>query len=217
VITEVTVRLHPVPAATFWVGTTTTQDRLDQVLAHLVASQLVPHAVEVRAAPGEQPTVVALVSGTEAGATARAEELAGELGPEAWVAEEPPSWWGRLPAATDGATPRPVLLRTTARLSGIPDLVRELGSHGATVTGSAGAGVLHAALPSGGTVGPAVDAVRRVSTTLGGSTVVLDADPPTKAGLDTWGPVPAIELMRRVKAEFDPDRILAPGRFVGGL
>ena len=38
-----------------------------------------------------------------------------------------------------------------------------------------------------------------------------------KTAVDTWGPVPAIDLMRRVKEQFDPERRLAPGRFVGGI
>ena len=37
----------------------------------------------------------------------------------------------------------------------------------------------------------------------GGSAVVLDA-PAVKAAVDVWGPVPALELMRRVKEQFDP-------------
>lgn len=220
VLTEVTVRLHPVPAATFWIGASTTQERLPEVLAHLVSSQLVPHAVEVHVGPDEEPVVAALVSGTEVGASARADSLATELGQDAWIVEEPPSWWGKLPGSANGTGARPVLLRSTARLSGIPELVGELRGHGATVTGSAGAGVLHAVLPGGGDAEAAsrsVESVRRVSTGMGGSTVVLDAEPETKQALDTWGPVPALDLMRRVKAEFDPDRILAPGRFVGGL
>lgn len=220
VLTEVTVRLHPVPAATFWIGAPTTQERLVEVLADLVASQLVPHAIEVHVGPDEDPVVAALVSGTEVGASARAGSLATQLGQDAWIADEPPAWWGRLPGVANGTGARPVLVRSTARLSGIPDLVRELRGHGAAVTGSAGVGVLHATLPADGdteAVCRSVESVRRVSTEIGGSTVVLDAEPETKRALDTWGPVPALDLMRRVKAEFDPDRILAPGRFVGGL
>jgi glycolate oxidase FAD binding subunit len=56
-----------------------------------------------------------------------------------------------------------------------------------------------------------------VCTELGGALVVVDAPAEVKAAVDVWGPVPALELMRRVKEQFDPERRLAPGRFVGGL
>jgi glycolate oxidase FAD binding subunit len=51
----------------------------------------------------------------------------------------------------------------------------------------------------------------------GGALVVLDGPPATTAALDAWGPVAGLELMRRVKDQFDPDHRLAPGRFVGGI
>jgi glycolate oxidase FAD binding subunit len=50
-----------------------------------------------------------------------------------------------------------------------------------------------------------------------GHLVVVDAPPAVKRSLDVWGPVPGVDLMRRVKDQFDPDRRLAPGRFVGGI
>jgi glycolate oxidase FAD binding subunit len=46
---------------------------------------------------------------------------------------------------------------------------------------------------------------------------VLDAPPDVRAGIDVWGPAGGLDLMRRVKATFDPQRRLAPGRFVGGI
>jgi glycolate oxidase FAD binding subunit len=35
--------------------------------------------------------------------------------------------------------------------------------------------------------------------------------------VDVWGPVPSLGLMRAVKDQFDPERRMAPGRFVGGI
>ena len=48
---------------------------------------------------------------------------------------------------------------------------------------------------------------------------VLDAPADVRARLDPWGPLeePALELMRRVKARFDPTGTCSPGVFVGGI
>jgi glycolate oxidase FAD binding subunit len=59
--------------------------------------------------------------------------------------------------------------------------------------------------------------MRGACTAAGGSLVVLDGPPATTAALDAWGPIPALDLMWRVKNQFDPERRLAPGRFVGGI
>ena len=66
-------------------------------------------------------------------------------------------------------------------------------------------------------VGSVVGRLRAVCTELGGALVVLDGPPEVKAAVDTWGPIPALDLMQRVKERFDPERRLAPGRFVGGI
>lgn len=47
---------------------------------------------------------------------------------------------------------------------------------------------------------------------------VISGASPARAGLAAWGaPPPAIEMMRALKARFDPNRILNRGRFVGGI
>jgi glycolate oxidase FAD binding subunit len=46
---------------------------------------------------------------------------------------------------------------------------------------------------------------------------VLAAPRDVRAQVDVWGPVPGLDLMRRLKRELDPHRRLSPGRFVGGI
>ena len=50
-----------------------------------------------------------------------------------------------------------------------------------------------------------------------GTVTVLAAPTDVRAGLDVWGPVPGLDLMRSIKARLDPGRLLSPGRFVGGI
>lgn len=52
----------------------------------------------------------------------------------------------------------------------------------------------------------------------GGSLVILSAPAAIKAAVDVWGPVGnALSLMRELKRRFDPNGLLNPGRFVGGI
>jgi len=60
--------------------------------------------------------------------------------------------------------------------------------------------------------------LRTFATDAKGSLVVLQAPPEVKAQVDIWGPIgETLGLMRGLKEQFDPGRILNPGRFVGGL
>jgi glycolate oxidase FAD binding subunit len=52
----------------------------------------------------------------------------------------------------------------------------------------------------------------------GASVVVEAASPEVKRRIDAFGPLRRdFEIMRRLKAQFDPGRVLSPGRFVGKL
>ncbi|MGY5885803.1 FAD-binding oxidoreductase [Modestobacter lacusdianchii] len=224
VVTEAVFRLHPVPAArrflTVPFGSAEDAAALVQAVVH---AQVVPAAVEVEWRADGGGTVGVLLEGTPAGVEARTATTRQLLGAGTEDAEEPPSGWGALPWTEQ---PGSTGLKLTCALSGLAPVLtaarRAADDAGVqlTVRGSGGAGVLYAALAPDAPV-DAVDAVvtrtRAVCTEHGGSLVVLDGPAAVKSGVDTWGPVPAIDLMRRVKEQFDPERRLAPGRFVGGI
>ncbi len=67
-------------------------------------------------------------------------------------------------------------------------------------------------------VAEAVNRLRAFAQTAEGNLVVLKASPEVKSRVDVWGlPAKALPFMQRPKVEFDPQRILNPGRFVGGI
>ncbi len=223
VIVEATFRLHPLPAARRWVtvsaGDPGEAQRLVQSVLH---SQAVPSAVEVEWSADGNREVSVLLEGRDEGVAGRAETVRRLLGTSSTESSsDEPAGGATYPwDVTSSGEDRSTALKLTFALSGLADVLAVATEVGAAVRGSAGAGVAYAALPPGTSVEqarPALDRLRSVCTGHGGSAVVLDAPAAVKGGLDVWGPVPALDLMRSVKDQFDPDHRLAPGRFVGGL
>ena len=62
-----------------------------------------------------------------------------------------------------------------------------------------------------------VPELRQLAMEQRGSVVVTEASPHMAAQLDIWGAVSGLEVMRNLKARFDPHTVLNPGRFVGGI
>ncbi|MBB3677773.1 FAD-binding oxidoreductase [Modestobacter versicolor] len=225
VVTEAVFRLHPVPPARRFVtapfGTAEDAGRLVQAVVH---SQVVPSAVEVEWRPDGAGTIGVGLGGTAAGVESRTASTLQLLGAGAEAAEEPPPGWGVLPwhdTAAGGTG-----LKLTCAISGLTavlDVAQRAATDAGvplTLRGSGGAGVLYGALPADApvdAVATVVSRTRAVCGEHGGALVVVEAPAPVQAAVDVWGPVPAIDLMRRVKDQFDPERRLAPGRFVGGI
>ena len=225
VVTEAVFRLHPLPAARALVTAPFERPEEAQRLVQAVLqAQVMPAAVEVDLPARGPGTVAVLLEGIEAGVTGRAATTRQLLGGSAEESDLPPGW-GTFPwAGTDGG--RTTALKVTFALSG---LARVLATARAAaddagvrlhLRGSGGAGVLYGAVDpdaAPAAVRQVVDRLRSECSGLGGALVVLDAPAEVKAAVDTWGPVGALDLARRVKAQFDPERRLAPGRFVGGI
>jgi glycolate oxidase FAD binding subunit len=83
---------------------------------------------------------------------------------------------------------------------------------GAEWWASPGAGVVNWSVTTGADT---VREARSAAESAGGSLVLMSAPLEVRRELGAWGtPPPTLELMRRLKTAFDPQRILNPGRFV---
>jgi glycolate dehydrogenase FAD-binding subunit len=63
-----------------------------------------------------------------------------------------------------------------------------------------------------------VSRIRKAAEKSGGALTVISAHADIKPKLDAWGkPAAGFEMMRKLKAVWDPKGVLAPGRFVGSI
>jgi glycolate oxidase FAD binding subunit len=92
-------------------------------------------------------------------------------------------------------------------------------SLGGTLVARAGLGLAWIRLPAGGDAAETAAQIESLRATLAPAPcVVLDAPAEVRAALDPWGDrTGPVDLMRKVKARFDPAGVCAPGLFVGGI
>jgi glycolate oxidase FAD binding subunit len=238
VLAELTLRLHPAPACERTsLAAFRSSEAAQTFVAALVDSTLQPNRVEwlnARAGrawdePGSAASVAVSVGSVEAAVRAQERQIEklARLAGGVWRPVEQEVWsrHGQVVAARpDGITLRVATLAShlAETVGGIEQAVGALGvSSEVAVTGCAPLGVLRAqvtgvSIPDGSTL---VARLRDLVAPMGGSVVVEAASPALRGALDPWGPMApeVFALMRAIKEQFDPDRILNPGRFVGGL
>jgi glycolate oxidase FAD binding subunit len=186
----------------------------------LVGSRLAPSAVEVDLV-GESGILCVLIEGTRAGVAERAAAASALMGGDCTIEEDEPAWWGRYPFGADDIAVKAAVPLTL--LAAAIDALIGAGGPTTNVRGSAGSGVLYAGLSGSAEIEAARQGVASIRSALaglpgrGGTCVVLFAPPHLRDGLDLWGPVAGLSLMRRFKQEFDPFGRLASGRYVGGI
>jgi glycolate oxidase FAD binding subunit len=127
------------------------------------------------------------------------------------IADDDAPLWARQRAGQ--RSPDNAIARISTRPSALAEVIRCAEECGGTLVGRAALGTSFVELD------PAAVSRLRGSLPAHATAVVLDAPPSLRGQLDPWGVEegPALELMRRVKALFDPAGACNPGVFVGGI
>jgi glycolate oxidase FAD binding subunit len=109
---------------------------------------------------------------------------------------------------------RPAPGGAVARVSALPSALEQVLAAAPSAVARAGLGLAWVRIPA---EPPALAELReRVAPA---PCVLLDAPEAMRSAVDPWGvsPGPELELMRRLKARFDPEGVCSAGRYVGGI
>jgi glycolate oxidase FAD binding subunit len=202
VIAECTFRLHPLPhdrrVVRAQVGDPATAVR------DVTASGAVPSAIE-----WDGTTLTVVVESLESAAQIQAAEIVEAIGGEVGTAL--PAGFGQRPWRDTQLG-----LKVTHRLGAFRDVLGIVAARlpAPRLAAHAGSGVLW--LGYDGDAALLAD-LRRDIARADGSVTVVNAPAEVKRAVDVWGPVRGVELMRRIKEQFDPDGRMSPGSFVAGL
>ncbi len=142
-------------------------------------------------------------------------------------------FWGKVADwPVQREAPGGIRVKVAVPIARVPEAIQALETQTnkldarAAIGGRAGSGVLYAAWSIAETAGdsplvPIVQVLSQLRQTCrewGGSLVVEACPTALKGKIDVWGDVgSALPVMRRLKAALDPNLIMNPGRFVGGI
>jgi FAD/FMN-containing dehydrogenases len=109
----------------------------------------------------------------------------------------------------------PLIARLSVLPSKLPALLNEAPST-AVIEAHPATGLCRLSFPKA--TAEAISEACALAARFGGTCVIERCPPDLKRGIDVFGDAPpSLALMRAVKAEFDPNRVLSPGRFVGKI
>ena len=218
-IAEVIVRLHPRPARTATVlGRSSDRAQLAAGAAALAHAPLEADCLDLWwDASSGAGAVLARFGSADPGP--RVQEAAARLrklgGLDMEINTDDEACWDAQRAAQRGD----VVVKVSALPAALPAAMAATQELGGTLVSRAGLGLAWIRLPTGAEAAGVAAAVEELRRRLAPAPcVVLDAPGEVRATLDPWGgETGPVDLMRKVKARFDPDGICAPGLFVGGI
>jgi glycolate oxidase FAD binding subunit len=227
VISQVTFRVYPLPESSGTVVLTGEVNALSQTAQILLSSALTPSAVDLLS-----PELVAKLGlGKGTGLIVRFQSIAESVKQQSVrlleVAEklglqgtsccenDEHQLWQRLPETMwDSGTKSAIICKIGIRPSEAVTAINELPVQDAWIHAGSGLGVLRFENATAQTLLQ----VRRGCEAKGGFLTVLAAPTEIKQQLDVWGYTgSAIDLMRRIKQQFDPENLLSPHRFISGI
>jgi glycolate oxidase FAD binding subunit len=236
VLGELTLRLHPMPEAErTWLVRLASAEAAQEFVERLLDSTLQPNRIEffnrlaLTSAGAEAAAAgVAVSIGTVADAVreqaGRLETMAESSG--ARIEALPDGFWTRA-ETTLTARGRETLLHVASLAHRLADTERAIAQGAASagarvwIGGCAALGTFRVRVDGGGVAELAAltTRLRARFAAHDGSVVIARGPAALRKAVDPWGPVEprALALMRALRDEFDPRRVLNPGRFVGGL
>jgi glycolate oxidase FAD binding subunit len=213
VILSVNIRLHPVPVGT---ATAFAADGDAEALAaaarSLAAAPFEFDALDIAWKQGRGGVLARCCGADPLRRANRAARVLQEAGlDDVDVTAEDDVLWERQRAGQRSRTG--VLVMVCARPSALAGVLRAAERFGGSVVGRAALGVSYVEVEP--------DALEPLLAALpaGARGTVRDAPAEVRAAIDPWGEQDgtALELMRRLKARFDPAGACNPGVFVGGI
>ncbi len=238
IIVSATFRLYPLPIASLTVQLTASSlTPLCDLAVRIIGSTLVPTIVDVLGDTAQENAYTMAVRfemGQEAVEVQAATLLAmaAEMG-EAAIQEAPilkgdeeSQFWAQAGHATSFTNDSHTMLTLKASLlpskvahwlTRLEQVCQQQQMH-ATWRAHAGHGLVLVNLTGDATtLVTTTHELRQAAMEHQGSMVITEASLELMPRIDVWGPVPALDVMRNLKARFDPHNMLNPGRFVGGL
>lgn len=234
VLTEVTLRVYPVPEAAGTVVLTGEKEAIASATQTLLASALTPTAIDLLS-----PQFVAQLGiGQGMGLMVRFQSVAQSVKEQSsrllevgqklglqgrlYTDRDEANLWQSLPEQIWKVPQEPVII---CKIGVLPTAAVTTLTQLDTLTSPPGLGLIHAGsglgllrLDPASVTAQTIMEMRRYCQSQGGFLTVLEAPISLKQQLDVWGySGNALNIMRGIKQQFDPKNLLSPRRFVGGI